>query len=665
MPTANETLLERSISHQLFLQRHSQGEVKKILKLLAKIESNILSRLARTDLTSLSRERQQLLLASIRKIILNGYKPLSSTIRREAHKLAKYEVAFQASMITSIIPVSVDFVVPTSNQIVASISNAPYIGKPMREWLNGMGKATASRVKDVLRTGFAEGQTNGQIMETLRGTKEAGYSDGVLGMSRRSAEMVVRTTMNSTANVARNEVYKENADLVKGVQWVSTLDNRTSLICASRDGLVFLPDKGPRPPAHPNCRSTTVPVLKSWKEAAAAYGLKKEPEGTRASMTGTKGWLDGQVPESITYGEWLKKQPRGIQEDVLGIDKAKLFRDGDLTIDRFVDRKGNALTLDELRIKEPEAWRAAGFGVKMPNYASALLKHSKKLHREAVGLKKQRDEAIDELGLGEFWGKKFVIPSRSSLVGRQAQLATKIDDLNIAMWKKAAARNPDALVRTLSGEWVNEWQHDLDIRTGQRILVPFDWDTPSSLKSKLKEADQHLLNLIHPDIRPRVLGVRVEAEDSRAHYNSSTETVHIASNAQMRTVLHEAVHALEFNHPDILKKTTTFLMKRAGHEIKNVIATPSGALSLGDKDDHKVGLTEYNGELGYSDKWVERGGDQYTGRDYSVVTGGGVFTLATEILTTGVERLTKDPLDFAERDPEHFNFIMGIFRNVR
>jgi hypothetical protein len=117
------------------------------------------------------------------------------------------------------------------------------------------------------------------------------------------------------------------------------------------------------------------------------------------------------------------------------------------------------------------------------------------------------------------------------------------------------------------------------------------------------------------------------SDSARAFYNSSTKTAHIASNAEMRTALHEAVHALEFDHPDILKKTTAFLKKRAG----------------------KDGLTKYNGELGYSDKWAERGGNQYTGRNYTskvwpkvgeapATSGPTIKTYATEILTMGVER---------------------------
>lgn len=75
---------------------------------------------------------------------------------------------------------------------------------------------------------------------------------------------------------------------------------------------------------------------------------------TRASM-------DGQVPSKVTYAEWLKRQPAGFQDDVLGRTRGRLFREGGLKVDRFVDaRSGRSFTLDQLRRKETAAFSRAG-----------------------------------------------------------------------------------------------------------------------------------------------------------------------------------------------------------------------------------------------------------------------------------------------------------------
>jgi hypothetical protein len=66
------------------------------------------------------------------------------------------------------------------------------------------------------------------------------------------------------------------------------------------------------------------------------------------------------VPATTTYEQWLKRQPASFQDTVLGPSRGKLFRNGDLSIGRFVDSQGRTLTLDELRRLEPQAFEDAG-----------------------------------------------------------------------------------------------------------------------------------------------------------------------------------------------------------------------------------------------------------------------------------------------------------------
>jgi hypothetical protein len=66
------------------------------------------------------------------------------------------------------------------------------------------------------------------------------------------------------------------------------------------------------------------------------------------------------VAASVTYQDWLKRQPKEVQDDILGVSKAQLFRKGDLPLDRFVDRAGHEYTLDELRQRESEVFQKAG-----------------------------------------------------------------------------------------------------------------------------------------------------------------------------------------------------------------------------------------------------------------------------------------------------------------
>ena len=161
---------------------------------------------------------------------------------------------------------------------------------------------------------------------------------------------LIRTSINQVANTASQQVYEANQDITQRYRYVATLDTRTSAICRALDGREFDYGKGPMPPQHFNCRSTTVPVI-NYKE----LGFNPPPPGRRASM-------DGQVPADTTYGKWLKDKMPGEteadvirrQQDALG-SKAPYFRDlankygPDAAIAKLVRDDGSELTLAQLR----------------------------------------------------------------------------------------------------------------------------------------------------------------------------------------------------------------------------------------------------------------------------------------------------------------------------
>jgi len=124
-----------------------------------------------------------------------------------------------------------------------------------------------------------------------------------------------------------------------------------SEICQARDGMVFPVDSGPRPPAHIGCRSSTTPILRSAREMGIS--LPDAPPSTRAS-------LDGQVPATTTYGEWLRARPAAEQDEILGVTKGRLFRAGGVDVRDFVDTRGKVYTLAELRTRDEAAFARAG-----------------------------------------------------------------------------------------------------------------------------------------------------------------------------------------------------------------------------------------------------------------------------------------------------------------
>lgn len=344
----SDDILDALTAHEIGLQRLSNASVRKLLAMLKRSDARIVERLLQEDISALSRSRQEALLADIRRILGSVHTDATGELQIELQRLAEYEGQYQIDMFRHVVPVKLDFILPSADQLWAAVNSRPFQGKLLKDWFTELNAGSFQRLRNTIRAGIVEGRTIDQLVREVRGSAAQGFRDGILMVNRRAAEATVRTAVAHTANAARNRLYERNGGLIKGVQWVSTLDGRTSAICRARDGMVYPVDSGPRPPAHVNCRSSTVPVLKSLRE----MGIDRDmPASTRASM-------NGQVADDTTYDSWLRKQPREFQDEVMGKAKADLMRAG-LTQDRFVNNVGLEYTLPELRKREAATWAKA------------------------------------------------------------------------------------------------------------------------------------------------------------------------------------------------------------------------------------------------------------------------------------------------------------------
>ena len=355
--TVNEDLVDAFIRHQVYLERLKTGQLGQLQRFLQQLMDDVSAQLGKrlTDITGpggANVKRLQDLLKDLQAVSDDVAQQMREAVVLQMKDLAAYESGWTLTTLQTTIPVTVSFTTVSPTQLWAAVNARPFEGRLMNEWFRDYSQAQRTRISQQVRMGVVEGQTVDQVIRRVRGTKALNYRDGVVqGITRRSAEALVRTATGHVVQMARQATFDANTDVIKGLSWHAVLDSRTSEICQARDGKVYDVDKGPRPPAHPNCRSTMVPVVKSWQEMG--INLAEAPEGTRASM-------DGQVPRSTTYETWLKKQPANFQDDVLGRTKGQLFRKGGLTLDRFVDEKaGRAYTLEELRQKHPAAFRRA------------------------------------------------------------------------------------------------------------------------------------------------------------------------------------------------------------------------------------------------------------------------------------------------------------------
>lgn len=361
--TANAILLDRAVDHAINELRFERGVVYRMIAVLNRADARLSAQLAEAllqlEADSFTVQRLEALLVSVRETNDAAYAAVFDALEPALRDLAEAEAAAQRAQLRAAVPAAVQLRFPIAGvsveQVYAAALSRPFQGRLLREWAAALAESRLRQVREAVRAGYVEGQTTADIIRKIRGTKALRYEDGILARPRRELATVVQTALSHTAQTARSASYAANADLIKALRWVSTLDSRTSKeFCVPRDGLLYTATAPHKPVGHKvpwgagpgrihfNCRSVSVPVLKSWKELG--IDADELPAGTRASM-------DGTVPADLTYRQWLSRQSAERQDEILGPERGKLLRAGKVTVEQFTDDKGNWLSLDQLRAK--------------------------------------------------------------------------------------------------------------------------------------------------------------------------------------------------------------------------------------------------------------------------------------------------------------------------
>jgi SPP1 gp7 family putative phage head morphogenesis protein len=353
MPSVNEALQDRAIQHAVLIQRYGTGVADRIVRLLNSADADIVEKLAARlatieergfDMGKATTARLQAMLDEVRALNTAIYAQVADALTDELVDFSTAEAGFQRQAIITSVGADLATTIPAPARLRAIVTEVPMEGRLLSSWAEGMEAGRIERISQAVRLGMTQGEGTDAIVRRIRGTKAARYTDGVLDISRRSAQAIVRTSVNHVSNVAAQATWKENSHLVKGWQYLATLDSRTTVTCAGLSGQVFPIGEGPIPPRHINCRSITVAVTKSFRE----LGVDKDelPAGKRASM-------DGQVAGDTTMSKWLTMKGEATQDKVLGKTRADLFRKGKLDLQQFIKNDGTVLTLDELKSKYP------------------------------------------------------------------------------------------------------------------------------------------------------------------------------------------------------------------------------------------------------------------------------------------------------------------------
>lgn len=355
MPTKIPNPRDVLSRHQVYLERLKTGYVKDYEQAIADAETairEVLNAIEDQRLSDLSRKRLRQLLSDLRDAQAPIYAKQQKKLTDDLEALSKSEGLFEHGLITTIAEAATIKAVIKKPKPKVTWEDVKYqpiqaTGELLEPFLTDLSTRQINRVNREIMVSMSQGRTISQTVQAIRGTKARNYRDGIIDRNARDARSIVRTATQHVSQQSRESTWDANSDLIDSYQWVSTLDGKTSQQCKSLDQTIYEIGKGPVPPIHIGCRSTTVPYFKPsvWDEGA-----------TRSAEF-------GPVDQSTTYYEWLGNQPASFQDDALGPVRGKLFRDGGLNADEFsklqLDRNFQPLTLEEMKRLNPTAFEMA------------------------------------------------------------------------------------------------------------------------------------------------------------------------------------------------------------------------------------------------------------------------------------------------------------------
>lgn len=370
MPTtSNDRIADGFIRRQINLQKRYRGIVDELVRILNRGEPR-LRRIVKSAVRRIRQRpsRQATIIADLRvqlrDAIADDWKLYGRTLRADLDALMRDEVAFSRAMIEGNLPVTILLATVKSQDLRKLRGNFPIEGRTLAQWLAQARQNDLRRITDSTIAGIVQRETPVQVGRRVFGSERLRGTDGVRSATRNGTQALVNTVAAGLILEARRQLWADS-NLIDEELYVAVLDSRTTVVCSTLDGNRYPTNEGPRPPIHFNCRSIRVPIVPGAKlgrrpinrvsrDGRELAGLRGPARRRRAAE------LVGQAPAELKYTEFFERQSASFQDSVLGPTRGRLYRRGQLPLERFIDETGERLTLRELYERERAAFNRAG-----------------------------------------------------------------------------------------------------------------------------------------------------------------------------------------------------------------------------------------------------------------------------------------------------------------
>lgn len=332
---AEVILIMATVRHIAYLERYKRSQYKIIKRYVNKLFNQIQNALTDVDINFTP--TQQSVLRQVESALGDFGGEIKGRQQEILSDILKIESAFYQSTINSVLKEKKKLNVPDQDYLYQqNSSNQSINGMTYNQVQNNYLSFTNIAIISAVKSSFSLASQEQKKNDEREKLKQ--YLIAVQAQTLRNANTVISTGISQTADDIRDYVASNN-DQIDYERYTAILDNKTTLLCRSRDGKVFKKGTGPTIPAHYNCRSR--------------YVLVPNPDSLNADLP--------NQTEPSNQNEFLSKQPMSFLNEIMGPNRAKLFKDGNLDLEDFInDVNGSQYTLKQLLDKYPDAFEAAG-----------------------------------------------------------------------------------------------------------------------------------------------------------------------------------------------------------------------------------------------------------------------------------------------------------------
>jgi len=295
--------LDPFVRHQVYVEGYKNGETANVDATIDEISAVVLllaNKLGVDNLGELSKRQLQAFVADVKNKVKEIFNRAANVTMANIEQFLSADIIVTGKMLEATSGKQIGY--GAVNLPWGSVADTPIanVGIEPSALVPVTLAAIIAELTAKIKAGYADSQSLSDFNRAIVGTGSLNYKDGLAIKLRRKWATSIQTIIQ---HVTSTVAFRLQSMVSDTYTWCSILDSRTSEICRDRNGQVYAYRNGPRPPAHWNCRSFTLPVT--------IVALEDMP----------------------TFYTWINRQPARVQDDVLGPTRGRELRKGTVKAD--------------------------------------------------------------------------------------------------------------------------------------------------------------------------------------------------------------------------------------------------------------------------------------------------------------------------------------------